>query len=550
MPTWIAAWGAAIAATLTLAPAALAAPVLQNASLEQDADGNGVPDCWELAGTGTSSYSAARTTDSHTGTYAERIAITAYTNGSRKLIVRRTTGCMPQVTPSRAYRLSAWYKSNVQPYFAVYWRDASNQLITSSTGPRLPASSSWRQGTWTTPLAPANARYVSFGVALAGVGSLTVDDHGIVENTNLLLPDLVQQPPLELGVDQSTGSYRLGFNSASENYGDGPLILEGHRPNTSSTMVVDQRIKLQGSSSTQLRPGIGTMIFYTPHNHWHYIPYMDYELRRPSDYSLVAPDQKQGFCLGDRYTPGSGDTRIYPPNPPGPYTGEGCQAGKTQALAVDEGMSVGYGDEYVPQLEGQYIDITGVAAGDYTLVHRLNTDRSLLEKSYTNDAASALIRLWPNGYGNWPAVQRLKTCRTSDHCTASASAASSEPATSPAAPARVQRAGPEPTFQGGLPLPEEDPPLLVPRAARYFATKALRKGLRGFRARRAGCKRDSRRVFTCRVRARRAGRAYRGSVRIALPRANDQRWWTYRVRLRAPGGVHRLRSARVRVKRL
>ena len=53
---------------------------------------------------------------------------------------------------------------------------------------------------------------------------------------------------------------------------------------------------------------------------------------------------------------------------------------------------MGYGDDYTPQLEGQYIDITGVAAGDYTLVHKLNVDGSLLEKTASNALRGAGIR--------------------------------------------------------------------------------------------------------------------------------------------------------------
>jgi hypothetical protein len=281
------------------------------------------------------------------------------------------------------------------------------------------------------------------------------------------------------------------------------------------------------------------MQYYTPHQHWHYTPYMKYELRRPSDYALIAPDSKQGFCLGDRYTLGSGGYREYPPDPPGPYDDERCEPDNTQALKVNEGMSVGYGDEYIPQLEGQYIDVTNVSPGDYTLVHRLNVDSSLREKSYTNDAASALIRLWPNGYGTSPRVQVLKTCATSDHCTASASAASRGSAPQLRS-ARTQRAGPEPTLQGGMPLPEEDPPLLTVRTARFYAGKAVRRTLH-VRARRTSCARRGKRVFSCRVRTRRS----RGVVRIALPRRNDQHWWTYRVRV----GRHGVRSGVVRLGR-
>jgi hypothetical protein len=230
-----------------------------------------------------------------------------------------------------------------------------------------------------------------------------------------LLPDLVQEPPSQVSVVQSGASYRLGFNSAVENHGQGPLIVSGHRSNTSSPMVADQILDMS-DGSTQTLAGIGSMIFYAPHNHWHYLGFDHYELRNAGDNSLVAPDQKMGFCLGDRYTPNPDGTRTEPPKVAGPYTNDNCAAGEPSALSVTEGISVGYGDDYAPQLEGQYVDVTGVQPGRYVLVHRVNQDHSLQESDYTNDAASVLVSLWPAGYGNSPAVEVLQTCPGSETC--------------------------------------------------------------------------------------------------------------------------------------
>ncbi len=79
--------------------------------------------------------------------------------------------------------------------------------------------------------------------------------------------------------------------------------------------------------------------------------------------------------------------------------------------------SVGYGDDYSAHVEGQYIDITGVAPGGYYLVHRVNADRRLLESRYANNVASVGVRItWPNGRNAQPRVQQAKVCRHSDHC--------------------------------------------------------------------------------------------------------------------------------------
>jgi len=77
---------AAVAIALAVAGSALAATVLKNGSLEQDADSNGVPDCWEQAGYGTNSFSFTRTGDAFMGSFAERIDMTQRTDGDRKLI--------------------------------------------------------------------------------------------------------------------------------------------------------------------------------------------------------------------------------------------------------------------------------------------------------------------------------------------------------------------------------------------------------------------------------------------------------------------------------
>jgi hypothetical protein len=59
---------------------------------------------------------------------------------------------------------------------------------------------------------------------------------------------------------------------------------------------------------------------------------------------------------------------------------------------VRQGISPGFGDDYVPLKEGQSIDVTGLR-GRFVLVHRVNPDRVLRERSYENNAASVLLEL-------------------------------------------------------------------------------------------------------------------------------------------------------------
>jgi hypothetical protein len=88
---------------------------------------------------------------------------------------------------------------------------------------------------------------------------------------------------------------------------------------------------------------------------------------------------------------------------------------------VSEGISVGWGDNYVAYLEGQSLPIDGLHAGRYVLVHRVNTDRGLRELDYANDAASVLLDLrWRAGR---PHLRLLASCPDSERCDTPSSAA-------------------------------------------------------------------------------------------------------------------------------
>jgi hypothetical protein len=200
--------------------------------------------------------------------------------------------------------------------------------------------------------------------------------------------------------------YRIGFRSASDNLGAGPLIVRGRRvagrPDTMrATQVV---LDSDGSRSTRRLPARLHYVHSSDHSHWHFDAFMRYELRTSDGATRVGRDHKTGFCLGDRYVT----------SPARPLAGKrgpavfesACGKGRPRLRRLREGISVGYGDDYAPHLEGQEIDITRVPAGRYLLVHTVNPDRSLRESSYGNDSSSALIRIVRSARGV-PAVKVL-----------------------------------------------------------------------------------------------------------------------------------------------
>jgi Lysyl oxidase len=233
-----------------------------------------------------------------------------------------------------------------------------------------------------------------------------------------LLPDLDQQTPTALRVGnagtQAKPDYVLGFQSAVRNIGDGPLIISGRRSSTSApTMTAFQKIdRSDGSRRTSKSSGRLRYSISKTHQHWHLLHFDRYELRSVGKaHAAVARDQKAGFCLGDRYRVAGVAVRAALPQPT--YVNR-CGWRQPKRLTVEEGISPGYGDNYLPYLEGQSLPLTGLDAGRYVLMHVANSDHTLRESNYSNNAASVLIRLrWD---GKRPMITELAACRDSAWC--------------------------------------------------------------------------------------------------------------------------------------
>ena len=221
-----------------------------------------------------------------------------------------------------------------------------------------------------------------------------------------LLPDLDQRAPFRLTV---VGT-KLGFASATDNVGEGPIWVRGSRPAASGPMRAQQLVRLS-DGSVRAYDDAGRLR-YTPsptHTHWHLLGFQRYELRTPEG-SLLVRDRKSGFCLADHY--GLARRRVQR------FTGGtfygNCAASDPRALSVEQGTSIGFTDLYPAHFHGQNLELRGIPAGVYLLVHRANPGLQLEEIDYTNNAASLRIRLtWKDGA---PRVSTLRTCQSSATC--------------------------------------------------------------------------------------------------------------------------------------
>ena len=237
---------------------------------------------------------------------------------------------------------------------------------------------------------------------------------GADEGPREVLPDLDQVAPRALSVIQDDGRERLVFISAVENVGRGALVVSGRRAETlGPDMSARQLVRRAdgGTAEYPMRLRLEFVVSET-HRHWHLLGFERYELHTTAG-EPVGDDRKTGFCLGDRYD-ARGSVRI-PGEPPRPVWTQNCGKNQPERLRVLQGISPGYGDDYVPRLEGQFIDVTDLPAGRYVLVHRVNPEGDIREASYENNAASVLLEL-RRPAGALPEVEVLATCEASERC--------------------------------------------------------------------------------------------------------------------------------------
>lgn len=107
-----------------------------------------------------------------------------------------------------------------------------------------------------------------------------------------------------------------------------------------------------GDRSDPANPYAGAFYFDACHGHYHMAGFSEYRLRYKSDGNISTIGRKQGFCFEDSFK----------------YDGSksaGFHCGY-------QGITSGWGDWYYKQLPGQWIDVTGVPAGDYELEVEIN----------------------------------------------------------------------------------------------------------------------------------------------------------------------------------
>ncbi len=239
--------------------------------------------------------------------------------------------------------------------------------------------------------------------AIAPYARGAAPDWASVPVSRELIPDLDQWAPTHVYVATHGKRRVLAFQSAVENVGQGPVWIEGKRKPKERRMTAWQLVRRANGTVHRL-PSAGFMRYDVAptHSHWHFHPFERYELWKRGGTKALARDHKQGFCFGDRH-PVTRTARAH-------FRAGDCGLRRPKAFGVKEGTSVGFVDIYPPEYHGQWIDITGIPDGRYVLVHRVNPEFALRERSYANNEASVRIEL------RGDAVRVLKVCSGSADC--------------------------------------------------------------------------------------------------------------------------------------
>jgi len=203
------------------------------------------------------------------------------------------------------------------------------------------------------------------------------------------IPDVAVVPLSDFRIETVGGQRLLRFTSTMVNIGAGHFELKGHRASTSQPMAIEQWIYTDHTRSTP------SSIIPTPavamwsgdgHSHWHVQEMMRFDLW---DGATTARGAKIGFCFLDT---DSHDPSLpgYPPG--GFYRGSGC-GNSPSALGLQMGMSIGWGDKYAWSLPQQWVDITGLPSGIYTVRARADPNGFFVETNELNQCAYATVSI-------------------------------------------------------------------------------------------------------------------------------------------------------------
>lgn len=211
--------------------------------------------------------------------------------------------------------------------------------------------------------------------------------------TGAVLPDIGMAPLRDFSVQKRPKGERwLRFSAIIVNVGAAPFQAFGYDRGTDGQLKVDQEFWtpagwVQEPTTAQMYwSGDG-------HNHWHVRDLEQYVLEGQNGrYRLYG--EKHGFCFWDNFRYNL-DLTGAPTT--AQYTGANSCGTSSTNTTVRMGLSIGWGDIYPASITDQYINISSLPAGDYTVTATADWANWFVESNEANNGTTARIRISKNG---------------------------------------------------------------------------------------------------------------------------------------------------------
>ncbi len=198
----------------------------------------------------------------------------------------------------------------------------------------------------------------------------------------------------DLAIDQNDLTSSIQLSTINGN--DACLVGEGCLSGYGLRQIINftTTIRNIGDQDYYIGPpqaGNSQFVFDQCHNHWHYAGYAEYQLYDMYQHPLQL-GFKNGFCVLDLM----------------------CFTGSGKYGCGDMGITAGCADSYSSGLSCQWIDVTDVPTGHYTLVVQVNWDHSpdklgRVELSYDNNIGYVCLNI-NRGLNNILSVNVIPAC--------------------------------------------------------------------------------------------------------------------------------------------
>ncbi|HEV8534295.1 MAG TPA: lysyl oxidase family protein [Candidatus Limnocylindria bacterium] len=154
------------------------------------------------------------------------------------------------------------------------------------------------------------------------------------------------------------------FDATSCELIEGSINAAGYRRllRFDTVLINGAQTLIVGSPKDPANPYHNVFEFSPCHQHYHIKGFANYQLLNLNG-TIAAQGHKQAFCFISSFK----------------YSNDLNGQDKPSFSCDDQGIASGYGDWYYKQLSGQWIDITGVAEGDYIVRVTINAAGTFAE---------------------------------------------------------------------------------------------------------------------------------------------------------------------------